>query len=317
MTTSARSSVGSNPHAESGNAPAKWAMDFLALVRDAGERWSDDACYRLGAALAYYALFSIFPLLLLAVTVVGFVLDGDDTVRLKLLNSVATPSPEFHALLDQTLQSMQAHRTARGVGAAVGAVALLLGASGVFSELEASLNFIWRVKSKPTKGLWASVVAALKSKALSFAVVIAAAVALLVSLAVTTALGVLGVATARATLGRAIWPLAEGLVALGLLALVFSAIYSIVPQTDVKWKDVLWASLLTSLLFTGLKWVLAWYLVHLAGFAAYGAVGGVLGLLTWIYVASLVLFYGAEFGYVYAERFGSRATRSRGEHASP
>jgi membrane protein len=314
MTASAGSPVGANPQTKSGNGLPKWTMDFFSLARDAGERWSSDACYRLGASLAYYALFSVFPLLLLAITAIGFVLDGDDTVRVKLVNSVATPSPEFRALVDQTLQSMQAHRTARGVGAIVGGIALLLGASGVFSELEASLNFIWRVKSTSVKGLWATFFAALRSKALSFAVVIAAAVALLVSLAVSTALGAVGAATASATLGRVIWPLAEALVALALLTLLFAAIYCIVPQTPVKWRDVFWAALLTSILFTVLKWVLAWYLVHLGGFAAYGAVGGVLGLLTWIYVASLVLFYGAEFSHVYAMRFGSLAGRPRDDH---
>ncbi|HEV3191487.1 MAG TPA: YhjD/YihY/BrkB family envelope integrity protein, partial [Polyangiaceae bacterium] len=149
----------------------QFAKDFASVVRDAGARWADDACYRLGASLAYYALFSIFPLLLLAVTTVGFALGGDDSARRELVNSVASQSPEFRTLLDQTLQSMQAHRTARGVGAVVGGIALLLGASGVFSELESSLDFIWRVKSVRANGIWSFVLEALKSKALSFVIV--------------------------------------------------------------------------------------------------------------------------------------------------
>ncbi len=116
------------------------------LLRDAGVRWSDDACYRLGASLAYYALFSLFPLALIALTAIGVILGDGDGVRQHLIASVGgTTSSESRVLLDQTLQSMQTHRTARGVGAVVGALTLLLGASGVFSELQSSLNFIWRV----------------------------------------------------------------------------------------------------------------------------------------------------------------------------
>lgn len=93
---------------------------------------------------------------------------------------------------------------------------------------------------------------------------------------------------------------------IGFLALLLAAIYRVVPQASVAWRDVLGAALLTSLLLRVLEGLIAWYLAHLSSYAAYGAVGGILGLLTWIYVASLVLFYGAEFGCVYAERFGSR-----------
>ncbi len=300
-----------NTTRQSGHAVFRFGRDFVSLVRAAGERWSDDACYRLGASLAYYALFSIFPLLLLSVTAVGFFVGGGDSSREKLLNSVSSPSPEFRVLLDQTLQSMQSHRTARGVGAVVGAVALLLGASGVFSELESTLDFIWRVKAPVTKGVWPTILGALRSKAASFAVVIVAAVALLVSLAVSTALGAVGDASENPVAGRIFWSLVESVVALGFLTLLLAAVYRVVPHFDVKWRDVLGAAFLTALLFSGLKWALAWYLSHIGSFAAYGAVGGVLGLLTWIYVASLILFYGAEFSRVYAERFGSLAGRAR------
>ena len=158
-------------------------VDYAVRVaKEAGVRWMDDACYRLGAAFAYYALFSIFPLMLLSITAVGFVLGSDESARQRVLSSVPVPSPEFRVLLDQTLQSMQTHRTARGLGAVVGAVALFLGASGVFSELESSLDLIWKVKSRRSKGVWSSLLEALQSKAISFAVVVIAAAAVLASL---------------------------------------------------------------------------------------------------------------------------------------
>src|SRR5579864_1546123 len=119
----------------------RFVKDAAALARDAAVRWYDDGCYRLGASLAYYALFSLFPLLLLSVTGIGYVLGDDPSMRQDLVHSIAgAVSPESRALLNETLQSMQTHRTARGVGAVVGLAALLLGASGAFSELESSLN---------------------------------------------------------------------------------------------------------------------------------------------------------------------------------
>lgn len=286
-----------------------WIRDFVSLLVSAGERWSDDQCSRLGASLAYFAVFSIFPLLLLATTGIGFFLGKGAGSRHEILSLIGSPSAELRTLLDQTLASMQEHQTARGVGAIVGLVALFFGASGVFVELETSLDFIWRVKARTATSLGATVVGVIKAKALSFAVVVAAAVALLLSLGVSTALGAVGTAAGRAA-GASfslLWSLVEAVVSLGLLSLLFAAIYRIVPHTDVKWRDVFGAAFLTAVLFTGLKWLFAWYLANLAGFAAYGAVGAVLGLLTWIYVSSLILFYGAEFSWVYAQRFGSAA----------
>lgn len=276
-----------------------------SLLKDAGARWQGDACYRLGASLAYYALFSLFPLALLSLTAVGFVLGSDADVRQKLITYVGgAASPETRAILDQTLQSMQLHRTARGVGALVGAVTLLLGASGVFSELQASLNFIWRAQSTKQSGLWSSILVTLRAKAFSFAVVVVAATALLASLVVGTALTSAAL-PATSFAGGDLWRILEATGSLGFVALLLMAVYRMVPQAPVGWRDVLGAGLLTSLLLWILKWLLAWYLAHLTSYAAYGAVGGVLGLMTWIYLASLVLFYGAEFGRVYAERFGS------------
>jgi membrane protein len=286
--------------------------DFAKLAKDAGTRWADDACYRLGASLSYYTLFSIFPLLLLSVTAVGFLLGGDDTARQRLLSTIAIPSPEFRALLDQTLQSMQTHRTARGVGAAIGFLALFVGASGAFSELESSLDFIWRVEAKETKGIWQTVFGAVKSKALSFAVVIGAAIALLASLAISTGLQAVGSTEADEAAAKTMWWLFEVGASFVFLTGLFAAVYRIVPQTNVKWGDVLGGAFVTSLLFAGLKGLLAWYLAHIGSYAAYGAVGGVLGLLTWIYVASIILLYGAEFCRVYAERFGSLARKGSG-----
>jgi membrane protein len=290
--------------------PRARALAFLCLLRDAGLRWSDDNCLRLGASLAYYAVFSIFPLLLLAVTAVGFVMGEDPQMRARLLDTVAAAtSPAFKTLFDQTLSDMQKHQTARGVGALVGFVALFVGSSAVFSELDATINQIWRVKRPEGLGFWGTVVNAVKGKALSFVVVVAAALALLVSLVVSAVLSAVGETVAGATPAALahlnLWIVIETASSVGVLTVVLAAVFRLIPRTRVEWSDVFGGALLTSLLFTAIKRLLAWYLGHLGSYAAYGAIGGFLCLLTWIYLASLFLSYGAEFGRVYAEQYGS------------
>jgi len=292
------------------------------MLKDAGVRWSDDNCLRLGASLAYYAVFSIFPLLLLSITALGFVLGHGPETRARLLDAVASAStPQFNAIFDQTLSDMQTHETARGIGALVGLVTLIAGASAVFSELESTLNQIWRVKATPTSGVWRAVVNLVRGKALAFAVVIGAAAALLLSLIASAFLSAVSKRLAggsQASVSHpAIWVVIEAASSAGVLTLVLAAMFRLIPQTRVEWRDVLGGALLTALLFTAIKGLLGWYLGHLGSYAAYGAVGGFLGLLTWIYLASLFLFYGAEFSRVYAERRGSLAGKPAEGLSSP
>jgi membrane protein len=274
--------------------------------KEAASRWVDDSCYRLGASLAYYALFSIFPLLLLSIAGLGFFLGNDSVVRDKILAAVAdATTPDFLALLDQTLTSMQSHQTARGVGAVVGAVTLFLGASGVFSELQTSINTIWRVKAAPSKGFGTTVLNAAREKGFAFLAVLGAGGVLLGSLLVSTALSTFTTAADHVLAASFVWQGLDALVSLGLSAVVFAVLFKLLPQTAVAWGDVRGGALLTALLFAVLKHLLAWYLGHLGSYAAYGAVGAVLGLLTWIYLASLLVFFGAEFTRVHAEKAGS------------
>jgi membrane protein len=282
------------------------AKAVAGLASEAGSRWVDDQCYRLGASLAYYALYSIFPLLLISVAGVGFLLGSGDDERARVLASLPGVSAEMRALIDETLASMQAHSTARGWGAAVGVATLVFGASGVFSELESSLDVIWRAKTTRTTNVWSTLLEALKQKALSFGAVIGAAVILLGSLAVSTALTAIG-RVARGEVASNLWRMVEAGLSALCLTLLFSAVFHLVPHVQTRWRDVFGGAFLTSVLFVGSKTALAWYLARLGNYAAYGAVGAVLGLLTWIYVASLVLFYGAEFARVYTERYGSLA----------
>jgi membrane protein len=309
-----------NLHAPFAPTPRRSHVDIVAslrrtaaLLKEAGIRWADDACYRMGASLAYYAIFSLFPLLLLAVTALGFFLGSNPATRERLLGSVASVmSPQFRTLLDDTLASMQSHQTARGVGAVVGAITLIFGASGAFSELENSINTIWRVEPAPSAGLGTTLLRALEDKAISLAAVAGAGAVLLSSLLVSTILGAATGAVRRVIAEPFAWKAIDAVVSLVFATVIFAVIFRLLPRTKVTWRDVLGGAFFTAVFFTVLKHLLAWYLGHVGNYAAYGAVGAMLGLLTWIYLVSLLLFFGAELTRVYAEREGSLARPPKG-----
>jgi membrane protein len=291
---------------------ARFIRRLVCLLKDAAGRWSDDRCYRLGASLSYYAFFSIFPLLLLCVTGVGFALGRDANMRSRLVGgALKFGAPEMRPLLEKTLSSMQTHARARGIGAVVGAITLLFGASAVFSELQATFDLIWRVQAPAATSIGRMLLAAVRDKALSFLLVLGAAIALLLSLVVSAALSAVGSAASDIVRSPALWLAADAGVSIALLTALFAALYRMIPQTAVAWRDVLGGALLAATLFTAIKRLFAWYLAHLGSYAAYGAVGGMLGLLTWIYLACLILFFGAEFAHIYAERYGSLAHATR------
>lgn len=293
---------------------------FLSLVKETATRWSDDKCHRMGASLAYYALFSLFPLLMLAITAFGFVLGSDGGTRERILASIdATGTPEIRSLIDQTLANLESHRTARGIGAIVGLLALVVSASAVFGELDASLNTIWRCpeRTPPPNAEGSAVRSAIytvldtvRKKLASMALVVGTAVLLLLSLAASTIISALAGSASAILPVPLVWQLVEPVASLALLAFAFAALFKALPDCRVAWKDVLLAGAVTALLFTLVKRILTYYLTAFAGYSAYGAVGAVLALLTWIYLVSLLVFFGAELSRVYAERFGSLAPRS-------
>jgi membrane protein len=275
----------------------------VAILAEAGVRWVDDACYRMGASLAFFALFSLLPLVLVTMAVLGFFLGDDPATRERLIDSLAgVLSAQSRVLLDASLASLQSHVAARGVGAVVGAATLVFGASGVFSELETSLNTIWRVPPPPAAGLRAAILRALRDKATSFATVAGAGAVLFVSLLVTTGLKSLAGSPDRTLPDAVAWRIVDEIASVGLATLLFAIVFRMLPRTEVAWRDVLGGAFLTALLFAVLKYLLAWYLGDIGSYAAYGAIGAVLALLSWIYLVSLIVFFGAEVTRVFAER---------------
>ena len=285
----------------------------LGLFKKTFTRWDDDDCLRMGAALSFYALFSLFPIALLCVSGVGFFLGEGDATRARILGALALPA-EGAELVNATLLDMQEHQTARGIGAVVAIVLLLISASAVFSELDFAFNRFWRVRETSTRSLWRTLVEFLRTRLSALALVVLAGVCVLASLIVSTALAGIESFVGYALPFAWAWELLETCVSTTLLTLTFAALFRMLPQAFVAWRDVAWGATLTTVLMMLSKRVLAWYLAHIGSFAAYGAVGSVLALLTWIYFTIQVIYFGGEFTRVYAEAYGSRRSAA-GDHA--
>jgi membrane protein len=192
---------------------------------------------------------------------------------------------------------------------------LLFGASGTFSELDDALNGIWRVPPVPQKGVGPYLLALARNRLVAFALVAALALVLLVSLVTGTVVAALGRVVNGVVPVASFWGPVELGASIAVSTLVLALLFRVVPRTAVAWRDVFWGALVTAVLLAALKKLLAYYLVHVASYAAYGLAGAMLGLLTWIYATSLILYFGAELTRVYAERCGSLAKdRGAGPH---
>lgn len=287
--------------------------DLLPLLKETGSEFQKDEAGQLGAALAYYAMFSLFPLLLLLVAGLGFVLRYWDEAIDVQQQILAAVSRNFSSQLSDTLAGILAGVKSQAGGATViGLVTLLIGASGVFQQLDQSFNKIWNVP-KPTapSSIVKTIVKTLRTRLFSFGMVLAVGFLLLVSMALTgISQALLQGFSSLPVVGGAAGFMLGLVISLLLNTLVFALLFKFLPDTTVRWGDVWMGALATAVLWELAKYLLAWYIGRSAqSYSAYGAVGTVLVLMVWIYFSSQILFLGAEFTEVYARRHGSRSTK--------
>jgi membrane protein len=274
-------------------------MTLWRVTLRAAQDWWGDNCLRLAASLAYYTALSLAPLVLLIVGLVGTVL-GQEQVASQLaaqLESLMGPAGRelVHSILTTTSPGGGTLATV------VGLVTLLIGATAVFGELQATLNLIWEVQPAPTGGVWAGLWALLKERLFSLALVLALAFLLLVSLVISAALA-----------GAAAWfqgpeqalvsRLLELAVSLLVLTLVFALLFTYVPDAEIRWRDVWLGGLITAALFTLGKTAIGYYLGQASVGSAYGAAGSLVVLLVWVYYSALIMFFGAECTHAWATR---------------
>jgi len=275
---------------------------IVPLFQNTANEWIQDKCPQLGAALAYFTVFSLAPLVLVLLTVFGLIFGGSDQARQKIteqLQYFVDPSGI------KVIQDIAANATKPRVGimaTGIGVVLALFGASGVFGQLQEALNTIWGVKPKPGGGIMGFI----RTRFLSFAMVGGVCFLLLVSLTLETLLRGLADYLKNVIPGGHI--LALGLFLLfdlAVIILLFAMIFRYLPDAKIGWSDVWVGATLTAVLFGLGKFALGLYLGSGAAGSAYGAASSLITLLLWIYYAAQILLFGAEFTQVYANTYGT------------
>jgi membrane protein len=273
------------------------------VVADAFDNWLTHRVPQTAAGLAYYTVFSLAPLLLIAIGIAGMVF-GHDQARARILEqATALVGPAGRAAVEGMLgNAAEAPRNGL-IGATIGVVTLLVGSVGVLGQLKSALNTVWHVDSPPFTWLgW------LKQYLANMALVIATGFLLLVSLVTTAAIGV-ATSTLRAWVAgpEQMWLAADGLIGLTMTAVIFALIFKTMPDAEVAWTDVRVGAFVTAVLFTAGRLGLGWYLGRKSTDSAYSAAASLLALLAWVYYSSQLVLFGAEFTYAYACRYGSRS----------
>ncbi len=281
--------------------------DLWELLTETWNAWSIHKAPRSGAALAYYTTFSLAPLLVIVIAVAALVF-GQEAAQGKIVTEIQGVVGVESARAIQTMIE-KARAPAPGLFAAVmGLMTLLIGATGVVSELKGILNTIWNVQPSPDSGLRST----LKARLMSLAFVLGIGFLLLVSLVVSAGLAVLSGFFSHLFPSPwllHVWQVVNFVISLGVITVLFAMLYRFFPDTEVPWRDVWIGAGITALLFVISQFLIGLYLAKSSIASAYGPAGSLVLLLAWVYYASLVFLFGAEFAAVYAHRHGSRVGR--------
>ncbi len=273
------------------------------VLNQAGSDFVEDKASQLGAALAFYSLLSLAPLLVIAVAIAGFVF-SEQAARGEIVEQIEGMVGAEGAQAIQTAL-VNAHRPEAGTIATVLSMAMLLfGASGVFGQLRDALNTIWEIPPRQESG-WR---AFLRDRFFPFLLVLGTGFLLLVSLILSATISAAAKYLERwLDVPEAVWHAANFVASFVIVFLLFALIYKVLPAARVAWRDVWMGAAITAVLFVAGKLLLGLYLGKSSVGSAYGAAGSLVVLLVWIYYAAQILFFGAELTQVFAQRYGSRA----------
>jgi len=276
--------------------------EIPGLIKESFKEWKDDGALDLGAALSYYTVFSLAPMLLIVIGVAGVVW-GREAVQGQLVGQLqGLVGPQG----GQMIQTMIAHASKPGAGVVatiIGLVTILFGATGVFVQLQNALNHIWEVEPKPGGGIWGFV----RNRLISFGMILGVGFLLLVSLVVSAAMGSIDRwADNLGGAGRVLALILSFAVSFAVISLLFALIYKYLPDVKIGWRDVWIGAAVTALLFTVGKFLIGLYVAKSSVASSYGAAGSLVILLLWVYYSAQIVFLGAEFTQVYASRYGSQ-----------
>ena len=281
---------------------SSFIANSFSLLKQTVSEWLEDQVPQLGAALAYYTVFSLAPLVLLLLAVVGFIFHNDPAGAWRKMTEQMSYFLDKSAVDVVANIAQTASQPNKGMTATIiGILLALFGASGVFGQLQIALNTIWGVKAKPGAGI----VGFIRSRFLSFAMVAGVCFLLLVSLVFESLLkGFSHYIQAILPGGIVIALVVYSIFDLAVVVLLFALIFKFLPDVKIQWRDVWIGALMTAIFFAIGKWALGLYLGSGAAASAYGAASSLITLLLWIYYSSQILLFGAEFTQVYAARSG-------------
>ncbi len=281
-------------------ATSAWTRTAADVAIETIKEWHKDNALRLGAALAYYAIFSIGPLLLVVVAV-GGAFFGREAAEHRILETLRDYVGDGGARAVEAAIRSSAMSGENRLAAIVGIGVLVFGATGLFGHLVDALNDVFNVEARPEKNIWAF----LRVRLVSFSVLLGTGFLLLVSLVVTAALGALAAWMGDAFPGReTLMHSLNFVISLSVAATLFAMIFKVLPDVRLSWRDVWVGAFVTSLLFTLGQLVLAVYIRAAHVDSAHGAAGSLIVVLVWVYYSSQILFLGAEFTEVFARRLG-------------
>jgi membrane protein len=264
--------------------------------------WIDDEPFVLAAALSYYTLFSLAPLLTIAIAMAGMFF-GQEAAQNQVVETTRGLVGKESAQAIQDMIRSAGEKPAAGIVSTVlGVLALLFGAGGVVGQLQTSLNKVWGVAPKPGQGLWGFI----RQRFISYAMVLSIGFLLLVSLVVSAVLS--GMSRLFGNMFGGAEALVHGLdlfVSFAFITLLFALIYKFLPDARIRWKDVWIGAVFTALLFTIGKALIGLYLGNSGVTSVYGAAGSLITVLLWVYYSALIFFFGAELTQVYATEYGS------------
>ena len=278
----------------------KYALMVFNLTKNTAVNFSRDNASMLAASLAYYTIFAIAPLLIIVVAVAGFVF-GEAAVQGELVGAIEETVGREGAVLIQELIASSSQNNANVIASIISIGLLILAASGLFGQLQKALNIVWGVTPPPDQGVLGMV----KSRALSFSMVLIIGLILMISITASTILTALsGYLAQQLPVIGPLLPRFELLVSFLILIFLFAMIFKFLPDAQVAWRDVLVGGLVTAVLFS-LGKVLIGYYLSLSNNPTYQAAGSIVILLLWIYYSTQILLFGAEFAKTYANSYGS------------
>jgi membrane protein len=282
---------------------------IFRLLKETFKEWQEDKSSRLAAALAYYTVFSLAPLLIIIIAIAGAIF-GEEAARGEIVSQIqGLVGQEGATVIEEAIQNADQPQIS-SIASIFSIIFLLIGASGVFAQLQESLNEIWNVKAQPKNGLTGLI----RKRILSFSAVLGIGFLLLVSLVISAVIS--GISNYFSDLIPGVdflWQILNFVVSFGVITLLFALMYKFLPDVKIHWSDVWIGALITALLFTIGKFALGLYLGRGSFGSTYGAAGSLVIILAWVYYSAQILFFGAEFTQVYARRYGSQIVPD--EHA--